>query len=232
MKLNNIVALVLGLFVFANFSLALELSSSQMAYIDNWLVDNELNEYGDPKGTTYMGGSPLFDEQSGEMVNRYEYVIRNHPELLDQIQNISKKKTLAELETEYEMACKDYQLELNKEAPDKEKLEKLQGRIKELHARLEKMYALMAAPERNFMPAIFSEEISAALDSSDYGRVCELVYNLKELGPDAVKYEAEHLFSLNQQLRFRLINESDDYKVSEVRQALSMLEPMLDTLKV
>ena len=230
MKLINIVALVLGLFVFANFSLAIELNSSQMAYIDNWLTDNGFNEYGDPKGTTYMGGSPLFDEHSGQMVDRYEYVLRSHPELLDHILNISDRNTLAQLETEYEMACKDYQLELNKEAPDKEKLENLQKRIKDLRARLEKMYALTASPKRNILPAVFSEEISAALDSSDYGRVCELVYNLKELGQDTFKYEAEHLFSLNRQLRYRLVNESTD-KVSEVRQALSILEPMLETLK-
>ncbi len=231
MRLINTVALVLGFFVFANFASAIELTDNQMAYIDTWLTDNGFNQYGDPKGTTYMGGSPLFDEHSGAMVDRYEYVLRNHPQLLDQIQNLSGRKTLVELETEYEMACKDYQLELNSEAPDKAKLEALQAKIRTLRARIEKLHALMGTAERNFMPAIFSEEISAALDSCDYGRVCELVHNLKELGPDAMKYEAEHLFSLNRQLRFRLVNESGD-KVSEVRQALTLLEPMLDTLKV
>lgn len=49
--------------------------------IDRWIAENDLNEYGDPKGTMYMGGSPLFDESTGQSRERYEYVLEKHPEL-------------------------------------------------------------------------------------------------------------------------------------------------------
>jgi hypothetical protein len=40
-----------------------------------------LNEYGDPKDTMYAGGTPLFNEMTGETVDRYEYILKQHPEL-------------------------------------------------------------------------------------------------------------------------------------------------------
>ena len=49
--------------------------------IDEWIRVNELNEYGDPIDTTYLGGTPLFDEETGALVDRYVYIIQRHPEL-------------------------------------------------------------------------------------------------------------------------------------------------------
>jgi hypothetical protein len=49
--------------------------------IDKWIADNNLNRYGDPKDTVYMGGTPLFDERTGSSINRYEYIYLNHPEV-------------------------------------------------------------------------------------------------------------------------------------------------------
>lgn len=47
--------------------------------IDAWIRLNNLNEYGDPKDTVYIGGNPLFSEQSGDSTLLYDYLIKNHP---------------------------------------------------------------------------------------------------------------------------------------------------------
>ena len=49
--------------------------------IDQWIIDNNLNRYGDPKDTAYMGGTPLFDEKTGRHIDRYEYIYLKHPEV-------------------------------------------------------------------------------------------------------------------------------------------------------
>ncbi len=49
--------------------------------IDDWIRENDRNEFGDAKGTVYAGGTPLFDMRSGAMKDRYEYILDRHPEL-------------------------------------------------------------------------------------------------------------------------------------------------------
>ena len=51
------------------------------ARIDRWIEDNHLNHYGDPAGSSYAGGTPLFDMHTGERRDRYEYILEKHPEL-------------------------------------------------------------------------------------------------------------------------------------------------------
>jgi hypothetical protein len=51
--------------------------------IDEWIARNGLNTYGDPPGTMYMGGTPLFDEATGAVKDRYLYILEKHPELKD-----------------------------------------------------------------------------------------------------------------------------------------------------
>jgi hypothetical protein len=51
--------------------------------IDKWIAENNLNRYGDNIGAAYAGGTPLFNESTGENIDRYEYILKNHPELLD-----------------------------------------------------------------------------------------------------------------------------------------------------
>ncbi len=51
--------------------------------IDEWIRRENRNQYGDSKDTMYMGGTPLFDERSGQMKDRYEYILNKHPELKD-----------------------------------------------------------------------------------------------------------------------------------------------------
>ncbi len=53
--------------------------------IDQWLEQQNLNQYGDPKDTMYAGGTPLFDELTGERKDRYEYILEKHPELVEEL---------------------------------------------------------------------------------------------------------------------------------------------------
>jgi len=48
--------------------------------IETWILENDLNQYGDPKDTVYIGGTPLFDERTGERIDKYEYIFKNYPD--------------------------------------------------------------------------------------------------------------------------------------------------------
>ena len=49
--------------------------------VDGELTKRNLNEFGDPKGTAYAGGTPLFDEPTGKSTDRVEYVFKKHPDI-------------------------------------------------------------------------------------------------------------------------------------------------------
>ena len=49
--------------------------------IDRWIEVEQLNEFGDPLGTVYLGGTPLFDEAGGDLTDRYVFILERHPEL-------------------------------------------------------------------------------------------------------------------------------------------------------
>jgi hypothetical protein len=61
------------------------LLKEQKEKIDLWLMTNGYNRYGDILDTYYSGGTPLFDELSGEMKERYEYILEKHPDILSKI---------------------------------------------------------------------------------------------------------------------------------------------------
>lgn len=61
-----------------------ELDDTQKKWIDDTIKKRGLNEYGDPKDTVYAGGSPLFDMRTGDMLDRYEYIIKKHKDWLPQ----------------------------------------------------------------------------------------------------------------------------------------------------
>jgi hypothetical protein len=56
------------------------LPSDEERRILSWMEENNLNEYGDPQGTVYVGGTPLFDEATGMYQPLYEYLLSQHPE--------------------------------------------------------------------------------------------------------------------------------------------------------
>jgi hypothetical protein len=49
--------------------------------IDEWIAKNGRNEYGDPKGSVYAGGTPLYNEMTGRTVDKYDYILKKYPEL-------------------------------------------------------------------------------------------------------------------------------------------------------
>jgi hypothetical protein len=50
------------------------------ACLDGWLRERKLDPYGHPEGTMYAGGTPLFDERTGERKDRIGYVLERHPD--------------------------------------------------------------------------------------------------------------------------------------------------------
>lgn len=51
-----------------------------MIAVRDWLETNKLNEYGDPEGHMYMGGSPLFSETTGKRKTLETYLLEKFPE--------------------------------------------------------------------------------------------------------------------------------------------------------
>lgn len=62
------------------------------ACLDAVLKAEGLNRYGDPQGLMYAGGSPLFDERTGERLSRREYVGLRRPDLLERCPEIDESK--------------------------------------------------------------------------------------------------------------------------------------------
>jgi hypothetical protein len=51
------------------------------AMIDEWLKANGYNCYGDPLDISYLGGTPLFNESTGQRYSRLGYILARHPHL-------------------------------------------------------------------------------------------------------------------------------------------------------
>jgi hypothetical protein len=62
-----------------------ELSDQQKKWIDDMIKKAGLNEFGDPKDTFYVGGTPLFDEMTGLSRDRYDYILDKHKDWLPQL---------------------------------------------------------------------------------------------------------------------------------------------------
>jgi hypothetical protein len=61
------------------------ITDDQKKKIDDWIRKNDRNEYGDPKGTHYAGGNPLFDERRPGLKDKYEYVLEKNPGLREKL---------------------------------------------------------------------------------------------------------------------------------------------------
>src|SRR5512140_1570492 len=55
--------------------------AAEEACVDAWLTKNHLDPYGSPEGTMYAGGTPLFNEATGERTDRLEYLYAHHPDV-------------------------------------------------------------------------------------------------------------------------------------------------------
>jgi len=54
------------------------ISFEEQQLIEEWIFRNNLNQYGDIKDMVYMGGTPLFNERTGQSIDRYEYILKRH----------------------------------------------------------------------------------------------------------------------------------------------------------
>jgi hypothetical protein len=54
--------------------------ADEVACVDKWLADRGLDRYGNPSGAMYAGGTPLFDERTGQRRDRLQYVYERQPE--------------------------------------------------------------------------------------------------------------------------------------------------------
>jgi hypothetical protein len=59
--------------------LNLDLPEAEKSQIEAWLEKNGYNQYGDKPDTIYMGGTPLFDESTGEYTKLYDYLVEKYP---------------------------------------------------------------------------------------------------------------------------------------------------------
>lgn len=62
------------------------LTEKQKKLIDERIRREGLNEFGDPPGTVYAGGTPLFDMRTGTFLDRYEYILSRHRDWLPDIE--------------------------------------------------------------------------------------------------------------------------------------------------
>jgi len=53
-------------------------TDAEKAAIDSWIKETGRNKWGDAAYLMYAGGSPLFDESTGEMTDLYDYVRTRH----------------------------------------------------------------------------------------------------------------------------------------------------------
>ena len=56
-------------------------AAPQPSCLDQELQRRGLNEFGDPPGMVYAGGTPLFDERTGKRTERDAYVFARHPDI-------------------------------------------------------------------------------------------------------------------------------------------------------
>ena len=61
------------------------LTSDGKEQIDAWLAESNLNQYGDQADAVYAGGTPLFNESTGETINRYAHLLKKFPELVESL---------------------------------------------------------------------------------------------------------------------------------------------------
>ncbi len=58
----------------------LPLTPSEKTQIEAWIKKEHRNTYGDSLDTVYAGGTPLFNETTGQHLDRFAYIIQRHPD--------------------------------------------------------------------------------------------------------------------------------------------------------
>ncbi|KAK1934298.1 hypothetical protein P3T76_011501 [Phytophthora citrophthora] len=80
-----------------------EVVGDEKKAVDAWIESNGLNQYGDSATVMYTGGTPLFDENTGATTDRYEYILRRHPD----------RPWLAEVETTKLLAVENAETQMD-----------------------------------------------------------------------------------------------------------------------
>jgi hypothetical protein len=57
-----------------------KLDQARRERIEKWLRDRRLNRFGDPEGSLYASGTPLF-APDGQAMERFDYLLRKFPDL-------------------------------------------------------------------------------------------------------------------------------------------------------
>jgi len=65
--------------------LVTNLTTDGKVKIDAWLKEKNFNQYGDKLQTMYTGGTPLFNEATGQTIDRYVYLLQKFPELIQDL---------------------------------------------------------------------------------------------------------------------------------------------------
>ncbi len=60
---------------------AADAPASDQSCVDRWIADRDLDEFANPRGTVYSGGTPLFDERAGTTSRRLDWIYHHHPEI-------------------------------------------------------------------------------------------------------------------------------------------------------
>ncbi|MFL5344732.1 MAG: hypothetical protein ACJ8AT_08055 [Hyalangium sp.] len=64
---------------------------AQESCVDKFAKDKKLDKYGNAEGTLYAGGTPLFDERTGETRDRLDYFYERQPEAKKACAHASKE---------------------------------------------------------------------------------------------------------------------------------------------
>ncbi len=51
-------------------------------WIEDQIKREGLNPFGDPKSTVYTGGTPLLNEMTGKVIDRFDYILSRHKDWL------------------------------------------------------------------------------------------------------------------------------------------------------
>jgi hypothetical protein len=57
----------------------MSVDAKERAAIDKWIQVMHLDRFGNKEGTMYAGGNPAFNMRTGEMTDRYEFIVAKHP---------------------------------------------------------------------------------------------------------------------------------------------------------
>jgi len=166
------------------------LSEEVQNKIDAWIEENDnLNRYGDSQQTMYAGGTPLFDESTGKQINRYCYILGNHPQWHQKIRKqFSTTPAALEQQARFQQEVQRIEKYTNlssriskvaQQLPDDDKLQQLVKESTGHHLEaLQKVYEKVATSSK--------EALQQAMINAEKGhqRAMQSLQTKKQAGPE------------------------------------------------